>query len=87
MVGSVVSNEIERKGAFVRQQPRRCDRRGLPGPLWASPTDGRTSGLLVAGAEDVRERSQVRPDATYGYTLTMRPLTAQEAWADKPAGA
>ncbi len=96
---------------------------------WALLTDGRTSGLLVAGAKDVsvtqyddleraaypfmlqrnknwftlhashavtgvgdtpnpvRQRSQVRPDATYEYTLMMRPLTAQEAWAGKPAGA
>ncbi|WP_232836337.1 glycoside hydrolase family 2 TIM barrel-domain containing protein [Lentzea terrae] len=35
----------------------------------------------------VRQRSQVRPDTTYEYTLTMRPLTSQEAWSGKPAGA
>lgn len=96
---------------------------------WALLTDGRTSGLLVAGAPDVsvtqyddleraayrfmlqrnkdwftlhashavtgvgdtpnpvRERSQVRPDLTYDYTLTVRPLTSQEARAGRPAGA
>ncbi|MDT7785219.1 MAG: beta-galactosidase [Pseudonocardiales bacterium] len=35
----------------------------------------------------VRQRSQVRPDSTYEYTITMRPLTSQEAWSGKPAGA
>ncbi|MGW4214880.1 glycoside hydrolase family 2 TIM barrel-domain containing protein [Lentzea sp. NPDC004789] len=35
----------------------------------------------------VRQRNQVRPDSTYEYTLTMRPLTSQEAWAGRPAGA
>ncbi|MFD7659352.1 glycoside hydrolase family 2 TIM barrel-domain containing protein [Actinosynnema sp. NPDC059797] len=95
---------------------------------WALLTDGRTGGLLVAGAPEVsvtryddldraaypfqlrpndgwhtlrashavtgvgdtpnpvRERSQVRPDTTYEYTLTLRPLTAAEARAGLPAG-
>ncbi len=35
----------------------------------------------------VRQRSQVRPDATYEYTLTVRPLTSQEAHSGRPAGA
>ena len=35
----------------------------------------------------VRQRYQVRPDSTYEYTLTMRPLTPQEAWAGRPVGA
>ncbi|MGW6445259.1 glycoside hydrolase family 2 TIM barrel-domain containing protein [Lentzea sp. NPDC055074] len=35
----------------------------------------------------VRQRNQVRPDSTYEYTVTMRPLTPQEAWSGTPAGA
>jgi beta-galactosidase len=95
---------------------------------WALLTDGRTGGLLVAGAKDVsvtrfddldraaypfqlqrnkgwftlhashaltgvgdtpnpvRERSQVQPDVTYEYTLSLRPLTMLEAWAGVPQG-
>ncbi|MEU4746176.1 glycoside hydrolase family 2, partial [Actinosynnema sp. NPDC023658] len=96
---------------------------------WALLTDGRTGGLLVAGAKDVsvspyddldraaypfqlqrnkgwvtlhashavtgvgdtpnpvRQRNQVRPDTTYEYTLTLRPLTVPEARSGLPAGA
>ncbi|WP_158841099.1 glycoside hydrolase family 2 TIM barrel-domain containing protein [Saccharothrix deserti] len=95
---------------------------------WALLTDGRTGGLLVAGAKDVsvtpyddldraaypfqlqrnkgwvtlhashavtgvgdtpnpvRQRSQVRPDTTYEYTLSLRPLTVQEARSGMPSG-
>ncbi|WP_410580909.1 glycoside hydrolase family 2 TIM barrel-domain containing protein [Amycolatopsis sp. lyj-108] len=34
----------------------------------------------------VRERSQVQPDSTYEYTLSLRPLTPQEARAGLPTG-
>lgn len=34
----------------------------------------------------VRERSQVQPDVTYEYTVSLRPLTAPEAWAGLPQG-
>ncbi|MEV7552028.1 glycoside hydrolase family 2 TIM barrel-domain containing protein [Amycolatopsis sp. NPDC089917] len=34
----------------------------------------------------VRERSQVQQDRTYEYTLSLRPLTSQEARAGLPAG-
>jgi beta-galactosidase len=96
---------------------------------WALLTDGRTGGLLVAGARDVsvtrfddldraaypfqlqpndgwhtlhasyavtgvgdtpnpvREHYQVQQNVTYEYTLTLRPLTAEEARAGLPAGA
>jgi beta-galactosidase len=96
---------------------------------WALLTDGRTGGLLVAGAKDVsvtrfddldraaypfqlrpndgwhtlhashavtgvgdtpnpvREHYQVQQNVTYEYTLTLRPLTAEEARAGLPAGA
>ncbi|WNV85981.1 glycoside hydrolase family 2 TIM barrel-domain containing protein [Umezawaea sp. Da 62-37] len=35
----------------------------------------------------VRERSQVQQDVDYEYTVTIRPLSASEARAGKPAGA
>lgn len=35
----------------------------------------------------VRTRSRVRPDSTYEYVLTLRPLTTQEARAGLPSGA
>ncbi|WP_184918841.1 glycoside hydrolase family 2 TIM barrel-domain containing protein [Saccharothrix ecbatanensis] len=34
----------------------------------------------------VRQRSQVRPDTTYEYTLSLRPLTIQEARSGMPSG-
>ncbi|KZB86151.1 glycoside hydrolase family 2 TIM barrel-domain containing protein [Amycolatopsis regifaucium] len=34
----------------------------------------------------VRERSQVQQDSTYEYTLSLRPLTSQEARAGLPSG-
>ncbi|MBP2327449.1 beta-galactosidase [Kibdelosporangium banguiense] len=34
----------------------------------------------------VRERNQVQPDTTYEYTLSLRPLTTQEARTGLPAG-
>jgi beta-galactosidase len=96
---------------------------------WALLTDGRTGGLLVAGANDVsvtrfddldraaypfqlqpnrgwytlhashavtgvgdtpnpvREHYQVQQNVTHEYTLTLRPLTAEEARAGLPTGA
>ncbi|MFD0203331.1 MULTISPECIES: glycoside hydrolase family 2 TIM barrel-domain containing protein [Saccharothrix] len=95
---------------------------------WALLTDGKTGGLLVAGAKDVsvtpyddldraaypfqlqrnkgwvtlhashavtgvgdtpnpvRPAGQVRPDTTYEYTLSLRPLAVQEARAGAPNG-
>ena len=63
-------------------------------PFQLQPNDGwhtLHASYAVTGVGDtpnpVREHYQVQQNQTYEYTLTLRPLTAEEARAGLPAGA